>query len=58
MIMIHEGTLQMTIAGRSIKLGPSCVAYVASNEEHGWYNVGRARAQYFVLALGRDNLRT
>lgn len=55
MIMIHEGTLEVTIAGRSTKLGPGSVAYVASNEEHGWHNVGTARARYFVLALGRKN---
>jgi quercetin dioxygenase-like cupin family protein len=55
MIMIREGTLEVTIAGRSTKLGPGSVAYVASNEEHGWRNVGTTRAQYFVLALGREN---
>ncbi|MCI0423773.1 MAG: cupin domain-containing protein [Acidobacteria bacterium] len=54
MIMIREGTLEVTIAGRSSRLGPGSVAYVASNEEHGWRNVGTTRAQYFVLALGRD----
>ena len=58
MIMIREGTLEVTIAGRSTKLGPGSVAYVASNEEHGWRNVGTTRAQYFVLALGRENPRT
>jgi quercetin dioxygenase-like cupin family protein len=55
MIMVREGTLEVTIAGRGAKLGPGSVAYVASNEEHGWRNVGTARAQYFVLALGREN---
>ena len=54
MIMIREGTLEVTIAGRSVKLGPGSVAYVASNEEHGWRNVGSGRAHYFVLALGRE----
>jgi quercetin dioxygenase-like cupin family protein len=58
MIMIREGTLEVTIAGRSTKLGPGSVAYVASNEEHGWRNVGTTRAQYFVLALGRENPRS
>jgi quercetin dioxygenase-like cupin family protein len=57
MIMIREGTLEVTIAGRSTNWVRS-VAYVASNEEHGWRNVGTTRAQYFVLALGRQNART
>ena len=58
MIMIREGTLEVTISGTSKKLGPGSVAYVASNEEHGWRNVGTTRAQYFVLALGRENPRS
>jgi quercetin dioxygenase-like cupin family protein len=58
MIMIREGTLEVTISGTSKKLGQGSVAYVASNEEHGWRNVGTTRAQYFVLALGRENPRS
>jgi quercetin dioxygenase-like cupin family protein len=54
MIMIHEGTLEVTISGNAVKLGPGSSAYVASNEEHGWKNVGATHALYFVLALGRD----
>jgi quercetin dioxygenase-like cupin family protein len=54
MIMIREGTMEVTINGNSSRLGPGSVAYVASNEEHGWKNVGDTRARYFVLALGRD----
>ena len=54
MIMIHEGTMEVTIAGKITKLGPGSTAYVASNEEHGWRNAGGTRALYFVLALGRD----
>lgn len=55
MIMIQEGTLEVTINGRTAKLGPGSSAYVASNEHHGWRNVGEGRAEYFVLALGREN---
>jgi quercetin dioxygenase-like cupin family protein len=54
MILIREGTMEVTIDGRSAKMGPGSVAYVASNEEHGWRNAGTTRAQYFVLAIGRD----
>ncbi|MDQ6678269.1 MAG: cupin domain-containing protein [Acidobacteriota bacterium] len=53
MIMIREGALEVTIAGKSTTLGPGSVAYVASNEEHGWRNTGTGRASYFVMAFGR-----
>jgi quercetin dioxygenase-like cupin family protein len=53
MLLIREGTLEVTISGKSTRLGPGSVAFVASNEEHGWKNVGDTRARYFVLALGK-----
>lgn len=54
MIIIREGTLAVTILGKTTELGPGSVAYVASGEEHGWRNVGNTRARYMVMALGRD----
>ena len=54
MFMIREGTLEITIAGKSARIGPGSAAYVASNEEHGVRNVGSNHAQYFVLELGND----
>jgi len=54
MIAIREGAMEVTISGRSARLGPGSVAYVASGEEHGWRNVGDTRARYLVLAFGRD----
>jgi quercetin dioxygenase-like cupin family protein len=51
MIFIREGTLEVTVSGKSEELGPGSVAYVASNEEHGWRNVGTTTAHYFVLAF-------
>jgi quercetin dioxygenase-like cupin family protein len=53
MVMIHEGTLEVTISGRSVKLGPGSTAYFASNVEHGARNAGTTPALYFVLSLGR-----
>jgi len=53
MIMIREGTLEVTIAGNATQLGPGSVAFVASNLEQGWRNVGSTRAHYFVVELGR-----
>ncbi|MGH9452546.1 MAG: cupin domain-containing protein [Terriglobia bacterium] len=52
--LIREGTLEVTIAGKSSRLGSGSVAYIASNIEHGIHNVGDNHAQYFVLALGTD----
>lgn len=54
MLLIREGTLEVTIGQNITKLGPGGVAYVATNEEHGWRNVGTDRAKYFVLALGKE----
>jgi quercetin dioxygenase-like cupin family protein len=54
LITIHRGTVEVTIAGRSTRLGPGSTAYVASNEEHGWHNVGKDHALYMVLAFGAD----
>ena len=55
MFLVREGTLEVTIAGRTSRLGPGSAAFVASNDEHGIRNVGAEHAQYFVLALGRDH---
>jgi quercetin dioxygenase-like cupin family protein len=55
MVLIREGTLEVTIAGKSETMGPGSVGFAASGEEHGWRNVGTDRARYFVLALGRDS---
>jgi len=53
MVMVKEGTLEVTILGKSEKIGPGGSAFVASNEEHGWRNVGATPALYFVMAFGR-----
>jgi quercetin dioxygenase-like cupin family protein len=54
MILIREGTMEVTIVGNKTRLGTGSVAYIASNEEHGWRNVGTTRARYMVLAFGKD----
>jgi quercetin dioxygenase-like cupin family protein len=53
-ILIREGTLEVTISGQSTRMNPGSVAFVASNEEHGWRNVGKTTARYFLFALGPD----
>jgi quercetin dioxygenase-like cupin family protein len=53
MICVQEGTMEVTIMGKKTSLGPGSVAFVHSNEEHGWQNVSNSRAQYFVIAIGK-----
>ncbi len=53
-IMLQEGELEVTILGESTRIGPGSVAYVRSNDLHGWKNVGNGPAQYFVFAIGKD----
>ena len=53
-VVIREGTLEVTIAGQSSTLGPGSVIYVASNEKHGWKNTGATQAHYTILTLGRE----
>jgi quercetin dioxygenase-like cupin family protein len=55
MLLVREGTLEVTIAGKTSRLGPGSVAYVASNEEHGWRNAGATRAHYFVVTIARES---
>jgi quercetin dioxygenase-like cupin family protein len=53
-IFVKEGTLEVIVADKTTRIGPGSVAYVNSNEEHGWRNVGDGPATYFVLALGEE----
>lgn len=55
MIMLQQGRLEVTIAGKTTTIGPGSVAYARSNEQHGWKNAGDGPAQYFVLAIGRKS---
>lgn len=52
LIIVREGTLEVTIAGRASKLGPGSVVYINSGEEHGLHNAGSERAHYYIIALG------
>jgi mannose-6-phosphate isomerase-like protein (cupin superfamily) len=53
MIFLQTGKLEINIKGKITHVGPGSVVYVASNEEHGWKNIGDIPSQYFVLATGR-----
>jgi quercetin dioxygenase-like cupin family protein len=55
MLLLQSGTVDVTINGQTTRLTPGSVAYVASNDQHGWRNPGPGHAQYFVVAFGRDD---
>lgn len=52
MFMIQTGILEATVNGKKTRLTPGSVCYVNSNDEHGVFNPGPERAEYFVVALG------
>lgn len=54
MFLVRRGTLEVTINGRSSRIGPGSVAFMGSNDEHGIRNPGPDDAEYFVVALGKD----
>jgi quercetin dioxygenase-like cupin family protein len=54
MVLVQTGELEVTIGGNTTRLTPGSVAFVASNEEHGWKNPTTGRTQYFVIALGEN----
>jgi quercetin dioxygenase-like cupin family protein len=45
LILVWQGTMEVTISGKTSKLGPGSAAYVASGEEHGSRNVGTTQAR-------------
>lgn len=50
-IVIREGTLEATLNGKVVRLGPGSVIFSAYKELNGWRNVGTTLAQYYVLSL-------
>jgi mannose-6-phosphate isomerase-like protein (cupin superfamily) len=52
MWLIRQGTVELTINGKTQRLGPGSAAFVESNELHGIKNVGKIPARYFVVAMG------
>ena len=56
MMLIREGVMELTIAGKPYRLGPGDVGVIGSNEIHNAKNVGTTRAQYFIVNIGRDDV--
>jgi mannose-6-phosphate isomerase-like protein (cupin superfamily) len=56
MMLIREGTLELTIAGKVYRLGPGDVGVIGSNDMHNAKNVGTTTARYFIVNIGRDDI--
>jgi|SRR5579875_910596 len=50
-IIVREGTLEVTLNGKKSVLGPGSIVYSAYNSYNGWKNVGATTAQYYVISL-------
>jgi mannose-6-phosphate isomerase-like protein (cupin superfamily) len=54
LIMVREGTVAFEHDGKSEKVGPGGVIYVAFGTMHRVKNVGDGPAKYFVVQVGGD----
>ena len=52
MWLVREGTLEITVNGKSYRIGPGSAGFAASNDEHGVHNPGDTPVTYFVVAVG------
>jgi quercetin dioxygenase-like cupin family protein len=50
-IMIREGTLEVTLNGQTTRLGPGSVIFSSLNDLNGWKNLGTTPVQYYVVSL-------
>ena len=54
MVILRQGTLAVTISGKTTTVGAGSVIFFGSGDEHGMKNVGTDKAMYYVIALGKD----
>lgn len=54
LILVQQGTLLFEYDGRSEKVGPGGVIFVALGTKHAARNVGDGPASYLVVAIGGD----
>ena len=53
-VMLQSGQLDVTLGSVTTRVEAGSVVWAASNQEHSVRNPGPGRAQYFVMALGRE----
>ncbi len=50
-VIVKEGTMEVTINGKTQTAGPGSMFFFASNDMHGMRNAGSGRATYFVIRI-------
>lgn len=50
--LMLEGTLEVTINGKSSRISRGSVAFIGSGDQHGIRNPGEIPARYYVIELG------
>jgi quercetin dioxygenase-like cupin family protein len=53
-ILVKDGTLDVTINGRTQPAGPGDILFFSSNDEHGMKNSGATTATYYVMRVGTE----
>jgi len=54
LFLVMKGGVEVTINGKTTKLGPGGAAYAAGGDQHGIRNAGNEPAQYFVATIGPE----
>jgi XRE family transcriptional regulator, regulator of sulfur utilization len=49
LVVVKEGTIEVTQNGATKRAGPGSLIFEASNEPHGMRNVGQTPATYYVI---------
>jgi len=53
-MLVKEGTMEVTLAGATMRAGPGSIVFAASGQEHGWRNAGDTTASYYVIRIVTD----
>ena len=51
LILVKEGTVDVTINGHTQQAGPGSIVFFGSNDEHGLKNAGATAATYYVVRV-------
>jgi quercetin dioxygenase-like cupin family protein len=52
LMLLKNGQLDVTINGKTTRVGPGSVVLMGSNDMHGLKNPGPEHAEYFIVELG------